>query len=124
MTMYAQRTLRQIPGALRSSRSIASNNARSVRRWQSTKASSNTAHFWSTGRVLLFGAFTGTLTYLYGISDASSHLKQHSPSGYATKPVYAKKGDLERAITELRQEFGEDAISTDDEVLRDHGYSE
>ncbi|WPH01710.1 Hypothetical protein R9X50_00456200 [Acrodontium crateriforme] len=122
--MNAQRAFRQVPGALRASRLITVSHTRSARRLQSTVTSSNPTHFWSTSRVLLFTAFTGTLTYLYGINDASSHLKQPSPSGYTTTPVYAKKADLERAITELRQEFGEDAISTDDEVLRNHGYSE
>lgn len=72
--------------------------------------------------MLLFSAFTGSLTYLYGVSDTSRLLKpaKQSPS----QPAYADKGTLEKAITELRDRLGQDTISTDDEDLRVHGYSE
>lgn len=81
--------------------------------------------FWTTGRVLLFTAFTGSLTYLYGIYDTSSFLRQQlAPLSKSSKPTFADKQSLERAITELRGIFGEDAISTDDEDLKRHGYSE
>jgi len=100
-------------------------------RWQST--ATKPVHqpppsFWTTGRVLLFSAFTGSLTYLYGINDTSSFFRsakesQIQPIGPAS-PVYATKPALEKAIAELRAKLGEDAVSTDDEVLHNHGYSE
>jgi D-lactate dehydrogenase (cytochrome) len=39
-------------------------------------------------------------------------------------PQYGKKGDMEKAIAELRADLGEDSVSTDDEDLHLHGYSE
>jgi D-lactate dehydrogenase (cytochrome) len=72
---------------------------------------------------LLFTAFTASLTYVYGVSDA----KQNSPmlAGLRSKtPKYGGKTDMEKAIAELRADLGEDAVSTDDEDLRLHGYSE
>jgi D-lactate dehydrogenase (cytochrome) len=71
--------------------------------------------------VLLFSAFTGTATYLYGINDAS---KLQLPWMKATGPQYATKKEMEKAIDELRAALGEDTISTDDEDLHRHGYSE
>ena len=41
-----------------------------------------------------------------------------------SKPEYCSREKLEIAITELRTRFGEDMISTDDEDLKLHGYSE
>ncbi|OCK83134.1 D-lactate dehydrogenase mitochondrial precursor [Lepidopterella palustris CBS 459.81] len=78
--------------------------------------------FWSSGRVLLFTAFTGSLTYLYGVNDATSRFQL--PWIRPTKPSYACKADMEKAINELRYLLGNDSISTDDEDLHMHGYSE
>lgn len=98
-------------------------------RWQSSTASDIRTQvqrpFWTTSRVLLFSAFTGSLTYLYGISDTSSLFRQNllaTQNPYV--PVYAKKAELEKAVAELRGQLGEDSISTDDEDLHRHGYSE
>ncbi|KAK6439410.1 D-lactate ferricytochrome c oxidoreductase [Oleoguttula sp. CCFEE 5521] len=98
-------------------------------RWQST--ASPTIHrqipsqFWTTGRVLLLSTFTGSLAYLLGINDTSSFLRSSNTKPTAPiAPVYATKTKLETAISELRTLLGEDAVSTDDEVLHDHGYSE
>lgn len=110
--------------ALRTTQALRTRPIRPQRRGQSSSTRSSTQnerHFWTTGRVALLSAFTGSLTYLLGISDISSHLQQQpSPS----KPVYANKTELEKAIAELRGQLGEAAISTDDEDLRSHGYSE
>lgn len=108
-------------GAVRSLRNSA--------RWQSTatKQARPPPNFWTTSRVLLFSAFTGSLTYLYGINDTSSSLhstKTSTQSIAPPSPVYATKPVLEKAIAELREKLGEDAVSTDDEVLHNHGYSE
>jgi D-lactate dehydrogenase (cytochrome) len=116
-------------------RNAAIKSSQCTTRWQSTTTTTTTAtlprqppgprSFWTTGRVLLFSTFTGTLTYLYGINDTSSSIRPSQPqplplplSTYATLPV------LEEAITELRAALGEDSISTDSEVLHNHGYSE
>jgi len=99
-------------------------------RWQSTatkQALEPSQSFWTTGRVLLFSAFTGSLAYLYGVNDTSSLLSSTDTSNQPigpSPPAYATKSTLEKAITELRAKLGEDAISTDDEVLHNHGYSE
>ncbi|GAB7351846.1 hypothetical protein MBLNU459_g2405t1 [Dothideomycetes sp. NU459] len=87
-----------------------------------------TAGFWTTTRVALLTATAGSLAYLIGINDTSSHFRSLAAAegdGQLTKkPVYAKKKDLESAIEELRKALGEDSITTDDEELHRHGYSE
>jgi D-lactate dehydrogenase (cytochrome) len=55
-----------------------------------------------------------------GLSTDSSAFK-FTPQN---QPKYASKAELEKAISELRTELGEDAVSTDDEDLHSHGYSE
>ncbi|KAF2724689.1 D-lactate dehydrogenase mitochondrial precursor [Polychaeton citri CBS 116435] len=104
-----------------------------ARRWQSTQSQPSPAPqatnaqgaFWTTGRVLLFAAFTGSLTYLYGIKDSSSYSKL-SPAKLEApkKPSYADKATLEKAIKGIQEQLGEDSITTDDEELHRHGYSE
>jgi len=125
--MEGKRAFTSAARALRTSRSCRRNVGQS-RRWQSTSTGNATTHtpkaFWTTGRVALLTAFTGSLTYLYGISDTSSHVRGASGSLASSKPVYATKAELEKAVAELRDLFGEDAISTDDEDLHRHGYSE
>lgn len=65
-------------------------------------------------------AFACSVTYAVGIAD-SSHFFASSTN---QAPKFAKKPQLEKAVSELRSLLGEDAISTDDEDLRRHGYSE
>lgn len=97
-----------------------------TKRWQSTEQTlPHQRHFWTTGRVLLFTAFTGSLTYLYGLNETSPLLRKSlSRPGLPSPPVYATKTQLEKAVTELRSILGEDTISTDDDELHRHGYSE
>ncbi|KAL6712310.1 D-lactate ferricytochrome c oxidoreductase [Coniothyrium glycines] len=78
--------------------------------------------FWNSGRVLLFSAVTGTTTYFYGAKEEPYRLPL--PWLKAAGPQYANKKEMEKAIDELRSSLGEDAISTDDEDLHRHGYSE
>lgn len=73
--------------------------------------------------MLLFTAFTAALTYAYGLSDASKNSPLLSALRAKT-PRYGNKSDLEKAIDELRAELGEDSVSTDEEDLQSHGYSE
>ncbi|KAK6433296.1 D-lactate ferricytochrome c oxidoreductase, partial [Oleoguttula sp. CCFEE 5521] len=98
-------------------------------RWQSTASLAinrqTSSQFWTTGRVLLLSTFTGSLAYLLGINDTSSFLRTSNTKTPAPiAPAYATKTKLETAISELRTLLGEDAVSTDDDVLHDHGYSE
>ena len=74
---------------------------------------------------MLFATFTGSLAYLYGINDTSTFIRRSMTSpGSTSAPVYATKSELEKAVSELRKTLGEDAISTDDDDLHRHGYSE
>ncbi|KAL9114236.1 MAG: hypothetical protein Q9227_001658 [Pyrenula ochraceoflavens] len=73
---------------------------------------------WSTGKALLLSATASSLVYAY------ASLKQDAGSLRQTGPVYGKAAELQKAVDELRTILGEDAISTDDDDLRDHGYSE
>ncbi|KAI9760573.1 MAG: hypothetical protein M1835_000143, partial [Candelina submexicana] len=75
---------------------------------------------WTTGTALLLAAFTGSLAYVYGISNTESQL--HEAKNKRTS--YGSAKDFENAINELRGLLSEDTISTDDEDLRNHGYSE
>ena len=112
-----------------------------TRRLQSTSTNSSgqaaTAPTWTTGRVLLLTAFTGSLTYLYGSTrqpsraitvDTLAKLITSSKFGFEApslpKPVYATKVELEKGIAEIRDILGEDSISTDDDDLQNHGFSE
>ncbi|KAH8726999.1 hypothetical protein GQ44DRAFT_650256 [Phaeosphaeriaceae sp. PMI808] len=78
--------------------------------------------FWNSGRVLLFSTATGTTTYFYGMNDETARLQM--PWRKTPGPQYASKKEMEKAIEELKKILGEDAISTDDEDLHRHGYSE
>lgn len=78
--------------------------------------------FWTTGRVLLLTALTGSLTFAFGVYGTSTPFQLVKPA--SNGPVYATREDMEKAIDELRQILGESAISTDDEDLKVHGYSE
>lgn len=99
-------------------------------RKQSTAGQLNNANpvqqraFWTSGRVFLLTAFTGSLTYLYGFSDAKASLQKPTVKAPQAAYNYGSKKDMEKAIEELRQILGEDTVSTDDEDLRTHGYSE
>ncbi|KAI9879200.1 MAG: hypothetical protein M1830_009275 [Pleopsidium flavum] len=97
-------------------------------RWRSTVARFNdvpkrSRTSWTTGRVLLFTTFASSLTYLYGITDAGSRFEELWQKPHRA-PTYSNANDLEKAIAELRSLLSEDTISTDDEDLLAHGYSE
>ncbi|KAK5062831.1 hypothetical protein LTR84_004906 [Exophiala bonariae] len=72
---------------------------------------------------LLAGGAAASVGYVFGVNDAGSHsseLLERKPKA----PTYATKAQLEQAIQIVRNSLGDDAISTDDEDLRAHGYSE
>ena len=73
--------------------------------------------------MLLLAGALASIGYAVGVNDAGNHadeliLRKPKP------PRYASKSELEKAILELRRQVGEDAISTDDDDLKMHGYSE
>ena len=78
---------------------------------------------WTTSRVLLLAGALASVGYAVGVNDAGSHASELIPRK-PKAPRYASKKELRKAITELRGHLGEDAISTDDDDLKAHGYSE
>ncbi|KAH0006347.1 hypothetical protein KCU78_g12361, partial [Aureobasidium melanogenum] len=97
---------------------------RQQHRFNSTGAGPiNQNQFWTTNKVLLLSAFTGALAYTYGIWDARSTYKKDGVNA-SQAPVYAKRTEWERAIEEVQAKLGEDSITTDDDELQRHGYSE
>ncbi|OKL63036.1 hypothetical protein UA08_01931 [Talaromyces atroroseus] len=78
-------------------------------RWNSSNASGaseSKGQFWTTSRALALAAVVGSGAF------AAAYQRGPSPATVAA------------AIAELRADLGEDAISTDDDDLHEHGYSE
>jgi D-lactate dehydrogenase (cytochrome) len=61
---------------------------------QTTESSHGSKPFWTTGRVLLLSAFTGTATYLYGTNNDAPKLPFSKHQPYT--PCYASKKELEK----------------------------
>ena len=74
-------------------------------------------------RSLLLTTFFSSIAYILGVKDAAGHVDQLQARAMK-EPQYASKKHLEQAIAELRSTLGEDAVSTDDDDLQAHGYSE
>ncbi|KAI4844715.1 hypothetical protein E4T44_06038 [Aureobasidium sp. EXF-8845] len=98
---------------------------RQYQRYNSTNDTGyiNQPPFWTTNKVLLLSAFTGALAYTYGLWDAGASYKKEGVNT-SQKPVYAKKAEWEKAIEQVRAKLGEDSVTTDDDELHRHGYSE
>ncbi|KAI9785650.1 MAG: hypothetical protein M1816_008273 [Peltula sp. TS41687] len=75
----------------------------------------STSSTWLAPRTLLLSALTGLTTYWYASWDGRVK---------STAPKYATPTEMEMAIEEIRQTISDDVISTDDEDLLAHGYSE
>lgn len=101
----------------------------SGRKFYATKASTvellskPSLPLWTTSRVLLLAGALASIGYMVGVNDAGSHADELVPRK-SKSPKYASKNELEKAIVELRGQLGEDAVSTDDDDLQAHGYSE
>ena len=78
---------------------------------------------WTTSRALLLAGALASVGYAVGVNDAGNHAEELVPRK-PKAPKYASKFEMEKAIKELREALGEDAVSTDDEDLQAHGYSE
>ncbi|KAJ6264217.1 hypothetical protein Dda_0360 [Drechslerella dactyloides] len=81
---------------------------------------------WTMPRALALSAFTGAGTYLWGIKghDRNPALEASTVLNLEDIPVYGSSKDMQNAIHEIRNTLGEESISTDDEDLLLHGYSE
>ncbi|KAL1968034.1 hypothetical protein VTN77DRAFT_2163 [Rasamsonia byssochlamydoides] len=103
----------------------------STRRWNSSSgkkasglesnASSSNGSFWTTGRALILAALASSGAYAFASDSKPSPLKENTAG---KQPQYGSAQDFEKAIAELRAKLGEDAISTDEDDLHEHGYSE
>ncbi|KAA8896077.1 D-lactate dehydrogenase mitochondrial precursor [Sphaerosporella brunnea] len=95
-----------------------------LRRPNSTAASSSkTARTWSTAGALTLAALTGGVVYGFTMLSSSSS-KVYTASGKpAVKPTYGSVKDMNKAVEEIRNVLGEDAVSTEKEDLLQHGYS-
>ncbi|KAK2802178.1 hypothetical protein FQN51_004859 [Onygenales sp. PD_10] len=101
-----------------------------TQRWSSTNASGaqsqktagKTSSF-KAGQALILATIAGGLGYTLGAGNSVSGISALFGSRDDT-PKYGCAKDLEKAIAELRALLGDDAISTDDEDLHLHGFSE
>ncbi|KAJ5726192.1 FAD-binding type 2 [Penicillium malachiteum] len=110
----AQRTL--IGRGIRANSSAAGTSS-SQQGGSSDSGSSSRSSFWMPLRTLFFSAFTAGLGYGYATNN--------SQASQLSKTVqYGSTGDFDKAIAELRAKLGEDSISTDEEDLQQHGFSE
>ncbi|KAJ6009347.1 hypothetical protein N7499_005244 [Penicillium canescens] len=73
--------------------------------------------FWTPTKALLVSAFAAGLGY--GYASYGQELAQASK-----KPQYGSTKDFAKAISELRTKLGDDAVSTEEDELQLHGYSE
>ncbi|KZN87315.1 D-lactate dehydrogenase [Penicillium chrysogenum] len=86
---------------------------------ESNSSSQNTppSPFWTPGKALLVSAFAAGLGY--GVSSYTQ-----TPTQTSKKPQYGSVKEFEKAINELRTKLDEDTISTDEDDLHQHGFSE
>ncbi|EGE82776.2 D-lactate dehydrogenase (cytochrome) [Blastomyces dermatitidis ATCC 18188] len=89
---------------------------------QAQKAAPDSSSFRAV-QALALATIAGGLGYALGINDSVPGVSQLF-GRIDAEPKYGTTKDLEKAIAELRTLLGEDAISTDDEDLHLHGYSE
>ncbi|KAJ5766846.1 uncharacterized protein N7511_004462 [Penicillium nucicola] len=73
--------------------------------------------FWTPTKALLVSAFAAGLGYGYASYG-------QGPAQASQKPQYGSAKDFEKAISELRTKLGDDAVSTEEDELQQHGYSE
>ncbi|TGZ78010.1 FAD-binding domain-containing protein [Ascodesmis nigricans] len=105
---------------------------RPVRRYYSTPPAARNSS-WTTTRALSLAAATGGAVYAFLSWRDGAGIKREKDVGgeeegvtarTREKPVYGSLVDMKNALGEIRTVLGEDGVTTDDEVLRQHGYSE
>ncbi|PKY07831.1 proteins the FAD binding domain-containing protein [Aspergillus campestris IBT 28561] len=100
-----------------------------VARWNSTTSNGEGAHkdgsksgstssSWSAGRVALVSALAAGVGYTLATTTRSTPSQKSSPLQYGSV------ADFEKAIAEVRSKLGEDVVSTDEDDLQLHGFSE
>ncbi|KAJ5565889.1 FAD-linked oxidase C-terminal [Penicillium sp. DV-2018c] len=80
-------------------------------------SASTTSPFWTPTKALLVSALAAGLGYGYATYN-------QTPLEASKKPQYGSAKDFEKAISELRAKLGDDSISTEEDELHQHGYSE
>ncbi|KAB8077152.1 hypothetical protein BDV29DRAFT_68399 [Aspergillus leporis] len=81
-----------------------------------SESSAGPSSSWAVGRTLLVSAVAAGLGYTYAVSKSRSQKPK--------QPQYGSTQDFKKAITELRAKLGDDAVSTEEEDLQLHGFSE
>ncbi|PKX91699.1 FAD-binding oxidoreductase [Aspergillus novofumigatus IBT 16806] len=109
--------------SFRATRYNSSNSSRGIPKSQRNFAGSNSPAqvapgFWTSGKALLACVLAASIGYAYAATGRPSQLES------SKKPQYGTAKDFEKAIAELRITLGDDAISTDEDELQQHGYSE
>ncbi|KAI9740010.1 MAG: hypothetical protein M1818_004761 [Claussenomyces sp. TS43310] len=80
---------------------------------------------WSTGRVLLLAAATGATAYAFAtLTTPTVESRDYSREGKFGTPKYANVNDWEKAIQEIQAAVSEETISTAEDDLLRHGFSE
>ncbi|KAJ6087322.1 hypothetical protein N7467_006236 [Penicillium canescens] len=105
-------------------RNVDSSNAGAEKTKEQSSSSSSesstgapSSPFWTPTKALLVSAFAAGLGY--GYASYGQELAQASK-----KPQYGSTKDFAKAISELRTKLGDDAVSTEEDELQLHGYSE
>ncbi|KAL4805533.1 hypothetical protein BDV18DRAFT_141189 [Aspergillus unguis] len=84
----------------------------------STSFTGTSSNSWSLSRTLAIASLAAGIGYGIGNSTQSSQSKKTG------LPQYGSAADFEKAIAELQAKFGEDTVSTDEDDLQRHGFSE
>ncbi|KAF5002530.1 hypothetical protein FGRMN_295 [Fusarium graminum] len=75
-------------------------------------------------RPVLLASLSAAAATTIGAGSLIFALANHEEKAASSEFGYASRADMELAIDEIRKALGDDALSTDDEMLRSHGYSE
>ncbi|EPS37434.1 hypothetical protein H072_8902 [Dactylellina haptotyla CBS 200.50] len=128
---FARRPLRNniLPGRSRyfssTPKSRASNSSHRQNGHSNTSGPDRSAA-WTMPRALALSAFTGVGTYFLSVRghERNPALEASTVLNLEDIPVYGTAKDMQSAIREIQEKLGEEAVSTDDEDLLLHGYSE
>ncbi|OOF98625.1 hypothetical protein ASPCADRAFT_204397 [Aspergillus carbonarius ITEM 5010] len=80
--------------------------------------SGNSSGSWTSGGTLIASALAAGVGYAYAVTSRPSQPQN------LKEPQYGSAKDFEKAIAELRATLGDDAVSTDEDDLQQHGFSE